>query len=185
VPFEKLTVLPGQQFGRLTVLEETRKAVSGRPAGRRAAKCQCSCGNIVVIFLSHLTSGCVVSCGCRRRDLGHELAKSPERLTAIRARFTTHGMAGHPLYGTYRNMVARCYDPRRKDFARYGGRGIGVHEEWLGDPAVFIAWIEANLGPRPTGMSLDRVDNEGNYEPGNVQWATFSEQQLNRRRRAA
>lgn len=78
-------------------------------------------------------------------------------------------------------MLRRCEDSDNKSYPRYGGRGIAVCGEWH-DVAVFIAWIEANIGPRPDGMSIDRIDNDGNYEPGNVRWATRSQQQRNKSR---
>ena len=79
-------------------------------------------------------------------------------------------------------MLARCEDPESRSYRNYGRRGITVCPEWH-DVAVFIAWIEANLGPRPVGMTLDRwPDNDGNYEPGNVRWATWPEQHANKRR---
>jgi hypothetical protein len=78
-------------------------------------------------------------------------------------------------------MIARCENPKRKGYPYYGGRGITVCERWH-DPAAFIADIERDLGPRPPGLTLDRIDNDGNYQPGNVRWATWSEQAFNARR---
>ena len=96
-------------------------------------------------------------------------------------RYRTHGLYNHPLYGTHRAMMWRCHNPRHHAFKNYGARGIAVCPDWH-DIAVFVAWIEANLGPRPDGMTLDRINNDGNYEPGNVQWATWPEQRRNQRR---
>ncbi len=76
-------------------------------------------------------------------------------------------------------MLQRCEDSGCKSYPRYGGRGIAVCAEWH-DVVAFIAWIEANLGQRQEGLTLDRIDNDGNYEPGNVRWATRSQQQRNR-----
>ena len=84
----------------------------------------------------------------------------------------------HPLYDTWYGMRRRCLDPRDARYKRYGGRGIGVCGPWL-DFASFRDDIEHLLGPRPEGMRLDRIDNDGDYEPGNVQWNTSYEQRDN------
>jgi len=107
------------------------------------------------------------------------MAKSPERL----ARATKHGLWKHPLYKTWVSMIHRCHDTGDVAYPRYGGRGISVCPAWRDDVAAFIAWMDANLGPRPEGQSLDRIDNDGNYEPGNLRWATSSEQRRNQRAR--
>jgi hypothetical protein len=92
----------------------------------------------------------------------------------------THGLSRHPLYGTWAGIMARCHRPGSASYKWYGGRGIRMCDEWH-DPAAFIGWVEGNIGPRPEGCSIDRVDNDGNYEPGNVRWARKAEQQANRR----
>lgn len=95
---------------------------------------------------------------------------------------TQHGLSGgkHPLYPMWSSMMQRCYNQRSESYPDYGARGIAVHELWH-SAEVFIRWVEENLGPRPDGMSFDRIDNDGNYEPGNVRWADRSTQQRNKR----
>lgn len=102
---------------------------------------------------------------------------SPEHV----ASFTTHGRSQDPNYGRYKAMMARCYDVRNSAYEFYGSRGIRVHSSWH-DVSAFCDWIAANLGPCPPGYSLDRINNDLGYEPGNVRWATRSEQSINRRR---
>lgn len=169
------TVEPGRHVGRLTILRETR--MPDRPSGRkgdRAAVCRCDCGAEITVALANLVErdGHVntQSCGCLLAD---------RRIES----HTTHGHARksgrHPLYFTWNMMKQRCENPNNRKYRRYGARGILVCDEWRNDPAAFIAWIEQNLGQRPAGMTLDRIDNDGNYEPGNVRWATPRQQRAN------
>jgi len=90
-------------------------------------------------------------------------------------------MSAHPLYETWRNMVRRCHAPGFPDFKHYGARGIQVWPAWRDDFQSFADWIESNLGSRPEGMTLDRIDNDRGYDPENLKWATWSEQNRNRR----
>lgn len=85
------------------------------------------------------------------------------------------------LYGIWSGIQQRCLNPNNPNYHSYGGRGITFHAPWVSDYEAFRSWILGNIGPRPDGHSLDRIDNDGNYEPGNLQWATQREQCLNRR----
>jgi len=91
-----------------------------------------------------------------------------------------HGLSGHRHYGRWVLMMHRCGNPANKSFADYGGRGIAVHPAWT-DVRAFVAYLDAALGPCPPGHTLDRIDNDGNYEPGNVRWADRITQRANRR----
>ena len=156
--------LTGQRFGRLTVLHR-----DGSTSCRHAAwKCQCDCGEVRTICGKHLRSGNTKSCGCLNRELLSEgLA-------------TTHGMTRHGreagVYGSWRSMRERCQNSNATHYAYYGGRGVTVCERW----ESFENFL-ADMGPRPEGLSLDRINNEGNYEPGNCRWATRKQQAHNRR----
>ena len=91
-------------------------------------------------------------------------------------------MASHPLYGTWYMMMQRCYNPSHDRYHDWGARGIAVCDDWH-DVRNYIDWIVSNLGDRPFNMTIDRINNDGNYEPGNVRWATRSMQQLNKRKK--
>lgn len=101
-----------------------------------------------------------------------------------RARTTDlhYGVAKHPLYCTWVDMVARCHDPKRSGFEYYGGRGIQVYESWRSSFDTFVLWVMSELGPRPDGYSLDRIDCSAGYRPGNLRWADRYTQAQNRGR---
>lgn len=157
----------GARYGSLTVLDpETRRGKA------RAALVRCDCGTTKTVALSYLVNGRVVSCGChRRRKL---LTRNAGNTYGIR-----HGASKHPHYKRWAGIMQRCYNPNHPRFARYGGRGITMHEPWH-DPAAFCDYLDAELGPCPPGHTLDRINNARGYEPGNLRWATHSEQNRNR-----
>lgn len=153
----------GKVFGRLTV-----ERVSHIKDNHTAYfECRCSCGNSHTVSRGGLRNGTVTSCGCYAREVSSEV-------------HSTHGLSYHPLYGTWRAMLSRCYEPNDVSYEYYGGKGISVCEEWRNNIHSFIAWAEAN-GQRP-GLSIERIDNDGNYEPGNCRWGTVFDQARNTRR---
>lgn len=159
----RLEIKSGDQFGRLTVVRE------GEPEtpGRRRIVCRCACGVEVTAGLIALTTGNTKSCGCLSRD-------------AAAARMKTHGatIGGKPPeYNCWVAIRVRCNNPKNGSYAYYGGRGIKVCARWQS----FEAFLE-DMGPRPSpAHSIDRKDNDGNYEPGNCRWATKAEQMQNTR----
>lgn len=162
--------ITGQRFGRLVVV-----ARAGSRGDRAAWACRCDCGSETSVTGVNLRSGSTHSCGCLNRQ------RASERMTA---RLTRHGHApaGKPsgTYNSWTTMRARCTRPSITHFKDYGGRGITVCDRWLNSFDNFLA----DMGERPPGLTLERNDNDGNYELSNCRWATRSEQQLNRRRKS-
>jgi len=97
----------------------------------------------------------------------------------------THGFSQHWLYKPWQQMVRRCGNPAARGYKWYGARGISVYPPWQDSPQLFIEYVEQNLGPRPPKHSLDRINNDGNYEPGNIRWADQVTQIRNSRRYAS
>ena len=179
----------GQRIGRGVVLNSEIGVPNGRRS-RRGARLLCDCGNVYEASLSNLTVQTTqgephtASCGCIQR----ERAAHAGRRTVASAQAATRTLDGLTQtrtadYKRWQNMMARCYNPDNPRYLDWGGRGIQVCERWH-DFRLFIEDLDWLLGPCPEGWTLDRSDNDGNYEPGNVRWADYFTQNRNRRARA-
>lgn len=144
----------GSSFGRLTPLREVAAV-----GGNRKWICRCQCGREAVVFQGNLVRGHTTSCGCTKSS-------------------ATHGKSGVPEYRHWINMISRCENPKTPGYENYGGRGISVCSRWRQSFVDFLT----DVSPRPSPKhSLDRIDVNGNYEPGNVRWATQMTQCRNTR----
>lgn len=184
-PRVRFNVNAGDAFGQLTVIREERlpltpgRAAHGFTQGLRGARCRCTCGVETVVNLVNLRNGSTRSCGCLHAEKAMENLAKAVRVSASRRSANAKGQ--HPLRGTWHGMMARCYNANHMWHKRYGGRGITVCAPWH-DAETFFADIARLLGERPEGMTLDRIDNDGHYEPGNVRWASRSAQTKNQSR---
>ena len=157
--------LTGRRFGRLAVLGQT-----DRPEGSRDNSafwaCRCDCSALISVRAPALILRGTASCGCYRRE-------------NAQTQKTTHGLSLTPEYRAWAGIIQRCTNPKQTVYADYGGRGITVCDRWRDSFEAFFQ----DMGRRPSPEhSIDRRNNDGDYEPGNVRWATKEKQAQNRRR---
>jgi hypothetical protein len=161
----KANDLTGRVFEKLKVLE--------RDGNTRPTRwiCQCECGTIKSIIGQSLLNGCSTSCGCVRKE-------------KIIGCSTKHGKCGTKLYECLKNMKKRCYNPNHPRYEHWGGRGITICDEWLNEEngvLNFYNWAMTN--GYQEGLSIDRINNDGNYEPSNCRWTDSYTQRMNQRPR--
>lgn len=151
--------LQGQRFGRLRVLQR-----SGATHGYTAWLCRCECGRTLIVESRHLVRGGTRSCGCYSAELN-------------RIRPVVHGQSASREYHAWESAKQRCSNPKNPNYQNYGERGIRMCDRWINSFEAFIA----DMGLCPHGNSLDRLDNDGPYAPGNCRWATSAVQANNKR----
>lgn len=160
----KFRDISGQKFGRLTAVKREGTSKNGQTTWL----CKCDCGNETVSTMGNLVYGTMRSCGCLKIEQASMLNK-------------THGMRHTRLYRIWTNMKTRCHNPKFKQTEDYMGRGISICSEWDSSFQAFYDWAMAN--GYQEDLSIDRIDNDGNYEPSNCRWVTMAEQNKNRRKR--
>lgn len=151
--------LEGLRFGKMLILKRTEGYIGHSPA----VLCRCDCGNEKTVAYGNLKNGVTTSCGCVHKQMMRDKGR---------------GHKGTPVYEVWVSMRHRCRNPNAKGYSYYGGRGIKVCERWDQSYENFLA----DMGPRPDGYSIDRIDVNGNYCPENCRWATSEEQGVTTRK---
>lgn len=163
--------IEGQTFGRWKVL-----SFAGSDNGAKWL-CECQCGTVRIVAATNLFQGSK-SCGCLQKEAAKKTGKTLHKRRRKDYARKSHGMSKSPEYRAWNQMIQRCTNPNIRNYADYGGRGIIVCKEWVDSFEAFYR----HIGPKPSSAhSLDRIDNSGNYEPGNVRWATDAQQRDNSR----
>ena len=166
---QRITNSIGMKFGKLTIIGVSHKNGSGK----NYAKCKCECGNIIDVLPNSLFNNESKSCGCSK--LNNPMLANNKSTSSGNYK---DGRTKHLLYGTWKQMINRCENPKSKHYDRYGGRGIKVCDEWH-DFWSFVKWSDS-IGGKPNGYTLDRIDNDGNYCPENCRLADWGTQMSNK-----
>lgn len=166
----KFIDLTGQKFGKLTIINKADKRSS---SGSIYWNCKCDCGNVTVVIGRHLKNGHTKSCGCLH------IKQAKEQARRMSQNNIKHNKSNTRLYHIYKCMLNRCYLKVHKFYKNYGGRGITICEEWKNDFIIFYNWAIEN--GYKDNLSIDRINNDENYEPSNCRWLSVKEQANNRR----
>ena len=182
----------GLKYGRLTVLQ--KDGIRAKPCGKTNIYwlCKCDCGNYATASTSDLRSGNTKSCGCLKKENAFKVGNKPKmkheqsrkmkdynKTEYFHNQSKMHGYSRTRLYNIWQAMKTRCYNPNHRHYKDYGARGIRVCTEWEHDFLAFRKWALEN--GYAENLSIDRIDNNGNYEPSNCKWTSSKEQSNNKR----
>lgn len=152
------------RYNKLTIIEETIDI--NTKYNRKMVICKCDCGNIITTRLSSVKSGNTKSCGCYKNEITKKIGLNNKK----------HGMSFSKEHNSWKSMKDRCLNTNHIFYKNYGGRGIKVCDRWINSFENFYQ----DMGKRPLGKTLDRINVNGNYEPSNCRWATIEEQNKNK-----
>ncbi len=153
--------ITGQVFGALYVV---KKLKNKNKNNQHLYDCICGCGEHSIVLATSLLTGNTTTCGCRMTSAGFK-----------------HGVAGSPFYKRYQSMVARCYNKGHHNYKNYGGRGVFVCDKWKNDIGAYVKWCLDNGLHKNKKLQVDRIDNDGPYDPSNCRLVTSAENLKNRR----
>lgn len=165
--------ISGQKFGMLTAVTKDIPDTNKRTRWLF----QCECGNQKVLDAAHVRYGRIWQCGCKTKEIRAELARKVIAKPGLQW-CKTHGMSKKPVYFVWKTMRQRCLNPKAKDYQHYGALGVTICERWAKFENFYV-----DMGDPPDGLTLERIDVFGNYTPENCKWATWSEQNLNKRKK--
>lgn len=165
----RIEYMPNQKTNELIFIKEISPTITPSGQKKRRALFQCKCGNEFEAIIDNVRRNKIKSCECTKI----------ERMKKLRL---THGLTKTDIHSVWTNMKTRCYNPKTWNYSNYGGRGITICEEWRNDFKAFYNWAIANGFQK--GLQIDRIDNDGNYEPANCRFVTPKENCQNRIRKA-
>lgn len=164
----KTKIENGYKINMLTVIKELSPKIRPNGHNRRVLLCECECGKTKEILYDSIRSGRTNSCGCYHK-----------KVMSIGQFAKKHGLSNSPIFTVWKRMLDRCYDKKHTSYKNYGGRGIFVCDQWKKNPLAFVEWAVNNGWLK--GLQIDRINNDGHYDPNNCRFVTREINALNKR----